>query len=271
MHGLDWRRDKWGRIARIVLKTGEQCAIRFPNRTTVVSRFLERYYPERYNKQVTYIPNGVPAMPDKPLNRLERFKLEPHKFVLYLGRIVPEKGCHYLIEAFRQLDTDMKLAIVGDARHATDYLDKVKELARGDDRIVFTGALYGEDKEEAFSNAYVFCLPSDLEGLPIVLLEAMGAGCCCLTSDIPELLEVIDPVRMGYEDPLPDEAPSPHGAVFAKGDVGSLAGQLRHLLDSPAVVRGLGDNAVQHVSAEYNWDRIAQQYEAVYEEVSGRG
>lgn len=267
LHGLDWKRGKWGRIAKAVLRLGEQCAIRFPNRTTVVSRFLERYYPEQYGKQVVYIPNGVSAIPHRPLDRLKRFDIEERKFILYLGRIVPEKGCHYLVPAFRGIDTDLKLLIVGDARHAGDYYDRVKALAGDDPRIVFAGALYGEEKEEAFSNAYAFCLPSDLEGLPIVLLEAMGSGQCCLTSDIPEVVEVIDPPRLGYDDSDPEAAPAPHGVTFKQGDIDDLREQLESLIHAPERVAELGANARNYAEMEYNWDRIAQQYEGVYQDV----
>jgi len=269
LHGLDWKRGKWGASAKKVLKLGEQCAIRFPNRTTVVSRFLERYYPETYGKEVTYIPNGIPPMSGRPMDKLKRFGLEEGKYILYLGRIVPEKGAHYLIPAFRELDTGMKLAIVGDARHAEGYLDEVKRLAGDDERIVFTGPLYGEEKEEAFSNAYLFCLPSDLEGLPIVLLEAMGMGRCCLTSNIPELEEVIDPPKYGYADPEPEDAPSPHGATFRRGDIEDLRAQLDRLIGDPKCVARLGANARRHAAIEYNWDRVAEQYEQVYLQVLG--
>jgi glycosyltransferase involved in cell wall biosynthesis len=184
--------------------------------------------------------------------------------------VVPEKGVPYLIDAFKQTKTDMKLAIVGGARHAEDYLERVKETASDDDRIVFTGPLYGEDKEEAYSNAYLFCLPSDLEGLPIVLLEAMGTGRCCLTSDIPELVEVIDPVRLGYTQADHEGAPSPHGVTFRQGDVGDLKAKLESLIDSPEEAARLGENARRHAQMEYDWDQIARQYAAVYEDLLRR-
>ncbi|GMW01917.1 MAG: glycogen synthase [Candidatus Hydrogenedentota bacterium] len=266
LHGLDYRRDKWGTVAKTVLRIGEWCALHFPNRTTVVSRFLERHYPEAYGKDVVYIPNGVPAIPHRPLQSLSKHGLEPGKYILYLGRIVPEKGAQYLVPAFRAVDTDMKLAIVGDARHAGEFYTTVRTLAEGDDRIVFTGALYGADKEEAFSNAYLFCLPSDLEGLPIVLLEAMGNGRCCLTSDIPEVVEVIDPPRLGYPDGDPEGNPAPHGVTFKKADLADLAAQLTKLIENPVETARLGESARNHVLREYNWDAIAQQYLNVYHE-----
>jgi glycosyltransferase involved in cell wall biosynthesis len=263
LHGLDWRRNKWGGLAKHVLRLGEWCALRFPHRTTVVSRFLERYYRERFGKEVCYIPNGVSHVQTRPLDRLRRFGLEQGRYILYLSRIVPEKGVHYLIPAFRALDTNMKLVVVGDARHAADYYSRVRTMAAGDARIVFTGPLYGEEKEEVYSNAYLFCLPSDVEGLPIVLLEAMGAGCCCLTSDIPELVEVVDPARLGYDQG--GAAPSgPYGETFVKGNVDDLREKLRSLIDAPERRADLGRRGRQHAVSAYSWDRIALQYEELY-------
>lgn len=269
VHGLDWRRAKWGPAARSLLKLGERTAIVFPNRTAVVSHFLERYYGEKYRRPVAYIPNGVPAIPRRPFDRLARFGLEPDRYVLYLSRIVPEKGSHYLVEAFRKVRTDLKLAVVGDARHADAYLDRVRGLAEGDDRIVFTGPLYGEEKEEAYTNARAFCLPSDLEGLPIVLLEAMGAGRCCLVSDIPEMVEVVDPERLGFACSYPDPEPGPYGRTFERGNVDDLARQLEDLLDHPDAVETLGAKAERHAAAEYSWDRITESFERLYMDALG--
>ena len=235
----------------------------------MVSHFLERYYTDKYRRPVAYIPNGVPLMPHRPFERLARFGLEPNRYVMYLSRIVPEKGSHYLVEAFRSVRTDMKLAVVGDARHAGDYLDRVRGLAQGDDRIVFTGPLYGEEKEEAYSNARIFCHPSDLEGLPIVLLEAMGNGRCCLVSDIPEMVEVVDPQRLGFACSYPEPEPGPYGRTFRQGDAGDLARQLQALLDDPEGIDALGSKARRHAAAEYSWDHITDAFEELYKEAMG--
>ena len=269
VQGLDWRRAKWGAVARFVLKVAERTAIWFPTRTAVVSRFLETYYTEKYRKPVTYIPNGVPEIPNRPFGALARFGLEPNRYFMYLSRLVPEKGSHYLVEAFRKVDTDMKLAVVGDARHMGDYYERVKRIAEGDDRIVFTGPLYGQEKEEAYSNAYVFCHPSDLEGLPLVLLEAMGNGRCCLVSDIPEMVEVVDPERLGFQSTFPGGPPSPHGHTFKQGNVDDLAAQIRHLIDHPELVAALGENARAHARSEYGWDHITTAFEQLYKEALG--
>lgn len=269
VQGLDWRREKWGGFARFVLKIAEGTASWFPNRTAVVSHFLEAYYGKHYRKPVTYVPNGMPAIPIRPFDKLARFGLEPNRYVLYLSRIVPEKGADILVEAFRKVDTDLKLAVVGDSRHAGEYFDRVKRLAQGDGRIVFTGPLYGEDKDEAYSNAYLFCHPSKLEGLPIVLLEAMGAGRCCLVSDIPEMVEVVDPERLGFSATASDAPAGPHGYTFRDGDPADLAKQLANLIQHPQDVAAMGDNACRYVRGEYNWDVIARAFERLYRDALG--
>lgn len=258
LHGLDWKRGKWGRVARLVLRAGEWCALRFPNRTTVVSRHLEQHYAEAGHR-VAWIPNGAPVMEPRPLEALRRFGLEPGRYLLYLGRFVPEKGSHALVEAFRELDTDLKLVMAGDARHAAGYFERVKAAAAGDERIVFTGPLYGAEKDEAFANAYAFCLPSDVEGMPLTLLEAMAAGRCCVASDIPEVASVLIPVT--EHEPL--------GVLFRAGEVADLRARLREVLDAPGRAAALGERARAHVRAAYDWDRIARQYEALYAEVLG--
>ncbi|HRK36650.1 MAG TPA: glycosyltransferase family 4 protein, partial [Candidatus Hydrogenedentes bacterium] len=218
-------------------------------------------------RKVTYIPNGVPEIESRPFDKLARFGIERDKYILYLSRIVPEKGSHYLVEAFRRVKTDMKLLIAGDSRHAAEYLDRVRGLAGNDERIIFAGPLYGEDKAEAYSNAYLFCLPSDLEGLPIVLLEAMGAGRCCLVSDIPEMVEVVDPHRLGYA-PSSEGAPDgPYGCTFKQGNIDDLAVSLQRLVDAQQDVRAMEPKARAYVAAEYSWDHIAASYEHVYETV----
>jgi len=166
---------------------------------------------------------------------------------------VPEKGCHTLIAAFRTLVTDMKLVIVGPPTHSESYEAKLRQLAKGDPRIVFAGARFGPQKDALFRDAYLFVLPSTIEGMALVLLEAMSFGAGCLCSDIPENLEVV-------------ETPSGQmvAATFATDDVGDLARQLDMLLNHPELVAQLGVQAREHVTASFNWDMIARQYESVY-------
>jgi glycosyltransferase involved in cell wall biosynthesis len=253
VHGLDWKREKWGTVASSVLKVGARAAIAFPQVTVVVSQTLKAHYKKHYGRDVTYIPNGV-NLPALRANKAAGDKLGFTKdgYILFLSRLVPEKGCHTLIEAFRKLDTDKRLVIVGSPSHSDDYARSLRELADGDSRIVFTGPLYENDKDAAYRNAYFFVLPSTIEGMALVLLEAMAYGKCCLCSDIDENIEVI-------EDKF--------GLSFATGDASDLQRKMELLLGNPATVKTLGEEAHRHVADEYDWSRIAQSYLAAYRDL----
>jgi glycosyltransferase involved in cell wall biosynthesis len=170
---------------------------------------------------------------------------------LFLSRIVPEKEVHTLVEAFKKIKTDLKLVIAGDATHTEAYLDKVKALAKNDKRIIFTGPLYGDDKIEAFSNARFFVLPSTIEGMPIVLLEAMSFGLCPLVSDIEENLDVI----------------KDYGFSFKVRNVNDLKKKLEYLIKNPNITNKKGKQCKGLVKTEYQWENIAKQTLKVYKEV----
>lgn len=262
VHGLDYLRGKWGRGASLVLRAGAWTSARCPHATIVVSRELERHYAEKYGRDTAYIPNGVAEPVARPVDKLARFGVAGQDYVLYLGRLVPEKGAHYLIEAFREAAPgDMKLLLAGGSSHSDSYLEELKRAASGDPRIVFTGPLYGEEKDEALSNAGLFVFPSDLEGMPIVLLEAMSFGLPVLASDIPENLEVI---RGADQEALG----GPVALTFARGDAGDLAEKMRGML-GPGDLAGLGERARRYVLAAYDWDSITERTLEVYRELAG--
>lgn len=247
-HGLEWKRDKWGSLGQSFFRLADYTAIYFPNRTTSVSKVQKSYYEKKFKKKVAYIPTGV--------NHVDRYKpdwileqgLVPGRYILFVARLVEEKGAHFLIDAFRRIDTDMKLVIAGDAAHADAYKALLKELGGSDPRILFPGFVTGRPLGELFSNTYVFCLPSTLEGLPIALLEAMSYGNCCLASDIPENLEALE--HYGY--------------TFKNRDTESLRCQLADLISCPEKVERIRNVAREHVLAHYSWDRIADQMESLY-------
>ena len=157
--------------------------------------------------------------------------INPGRYILFAARLVEEKGVHFLIEAFRRIETDMQLVIAGDAAHAEKYKAALRFLAGDDPRIIFTGFLTGEPLAELFSNAYIFCLPSTIEGLPVALLEAMNYGSCCLASDIPENLEALET----------------YGYTFRNRDVGDLHRVLESLIASPEKVSEKKEPALAHV------------------------
>lgn len=247
-HGLEWKRDKWGIIGTTFFKLADYTAVYFPDRTTSVSRVQKNYYKEKFGRDVIYIPTGVSNVELRKPGWILEQGIEPNRYILFAARLVEEKGAHFLIEAFRSLQTDMKLVIAGDAAHAEKYKAFLKEKAKGDNRIIFPGFVTGEPLEELFSNAYLFCLPSTLEGLPIALLEAMSYGNCCVASDIPENLEAI-------ED---------YGYIFRNRDTDDLRKVLEDLIKHPEKVEQKKEAAREYVLKNYSWDTITDQMEELY-------
>lgn len=259
VHGLDWKREKWRGFAKLALRAGVWTAVHFPHRTIAVSQNLRRHLVERYRRDVVYIPNGIPAATRRPADRIRRFGVSGDDYVLFLGRLVPEKGCHVLLEAFRDMDTRLKLLIVGGASHSDDYVAGLRRLAQGDPRIVFTGPLYAEEKDEAYTNARCFVLPSTLEGLPIVLLESLSYACPVLCSAIPENIEV-----------LADD-PAAYARTFPPGDAAGLRSRLSEVLADPGAARARAEAALRDRVPAYSWDRITDQVEAVYRDLVRAG
>ena len=250
IHGLDWQRAKWGGFATKFLQFGERCAAKYANEIIVLSDNVQQYFLDTYGRKTVFIPNGIERPEKRPACVIEEnYGLQANRYLLFLGRIVPEKCVHLLIEAYRTLDTDMPLVIAGGASHTGEYEASVRQQAEGDDRIIFTGFVQGVELEELFSNAYVYILPSDLEGMPISLLEAMSFGNCCLTSDIPECTEVCG-----------DKA-----FCFRKGNAEDLHNKLAYLLAHPEEVKRFQDTAQDYICAKYNWNDVTRQTLALYE------
>ncbi len=251
VHGLDHQRAKWGKFAAWYIRTGEQCAARWAHEIIVLSEGVQQYFLDTYGRRTVFIPNGVSRPKHRPAEEITRaYGLEKGEYILYLSRLVPEKGAAYLIDAFRALDTRKKLVIAGGASDSADYAEALRHRAGEDPRILFTGFVQGRVLEELYSNAYVYVLPSDLEGMPLSLLEAMSYGNCCLTSDIPECARVV-------ED---------HGVTFPRGDIQALGAKLALLCGDGALVRTYQENAADFICGKYNWDAVAQMTAALYGE-----
>lgn len=244
IHGLDWQRAKWGGFATRFLKYGEKNAAKYADEVIVLSKNVQKYFKDAYGRDTVYIPNGVDRPIKKGCAEIEKqFGLKPQSYILYLGRLVPEKGAHYLIDAYGKMSTDKKLVIAGGASHTSDYVNELKRLAGSNENIIFTDFVQGETLEELYSNAYIYCLPSDLEGMPLSLLEAMSYGCCCLTSDIPECTEVC----------------GEYAAYFKKGDAEDLKYKLAALLYDNAAVEEYKNGASDYICKKYNWDEVTRQ------------
>lgn len=246
VHGLDWQRQKWGRFASWVLKQCEGPAAHFPNQTIVVSKTLRDYFRDHHKCDAAYIPNGTHLPTPRPARKILPLGLTPGKYVLFVGRLVPEKGVHFLCEAFSRIDTDMTLALVGGLSFTQDYMDQLKRYEGP--RVKFLDYVYGEMLEELWSNAYLVVQPSILEGLSIALLEALSYGRCVLMSDIPENREVAEECAV----------------MFKTQDVDDLERHLRRLLANPEEVRGYESQARAHIGEHFSWDKVTASTESVY-------
>jgi glycosyltransferase involved in cell wall biosynthesis len=255
VHGLDWQREKWGAFAQGFLRFCEKPAARFPNKCIVVSKTLREYFAERHGLETVFIPNGT-LMPElKRPDKLRKLGLAEGRYILFVGRIVPEKGCHYLVEAFNQLDTDAKLVMVGGSSFSDGYVDTVKRLAEGNDRILFLDYVYGDLLDELWSNAYFVVQPSVLEGLSIALLEALSFGKCVVVSDIPENMEVVEDCAIS----------------FRSRDVTDLRDKMDQLLHDPTLVGSFEERCRRLIEENYSWEVVVSALEALYHEISDQG
>lgn len=250
VHGLDWQRDKWkGGFGAKYIKFGERVAVGLADEIIVLSRQMQTYFDHTYGRHTTFISNGVTRPEKAEAKKIrEQFGLEKDGYILFLGRIVPEKGLENLIKAYKAVDTEKKLVIAGSASDTQQFLQQLKQSAAEDPRILFTGFVQGRVLEELYSNAYVYVLPSLLEGMPLSLLEAMSYGNCCLTSDIPECTEVVE-----------DKA-----VTFQRNNVRDLIQKLQMLCDNRDLVERYKEEAADFVCGKYSWDETAQRTIALY-------
>lgn len=250
IHGLDWQREKWKKgFGAKFIHQGERNAVKYADEIVVLSRGVQEYFQKTYGRETKFIPNGV-SLPKARSAQLitEQYGVTKDSYILFLGRIVPEKGIQYLIQAFTKIKTEKKLVIAGGASDTDLFMDKLKDLAKGDERIVFTGFVQGQILDELYSNAYIYVLPSDLEGMPLSLLEAMSYGNCCLVSDIPECVEVVE-----------DKA-----LIFKKSDENDLKDKLQEACLNSQKVMELKKSASKFICEKYNWDEIVKQTLTLY-------
>lgn len=249
VHGLDHQRAKWGKFASTYIMLGEKCAVRFADEIIVLSEGVQKYFLDTYGRKTRFIPNGVnrPVLHEAEIIK-NKFGLEKDTYILFLGRLVPEKGLRYLIQAFKQVKTDKKLVIAGGSSDTDEFAGELWEMAKDDDRIIFTGFVQGQELDELYSNAYVYTLPSDLEGMPLSLLEAMSYGNCCLVSDIDECASVVE-----------DKA-----LIFKKSDVNDLKEKLQLACDQSKIVEQMKAEAADFICGKYNWDDVVKETLSLY-------
>ncbi len=254
VHRRDWAADKWRAPARLMLRLAERTAVRIADALISISDAVRDGLAADYVVASTVIPNAFTPPAARPLGRVAAtYGLKAGGYALFLGRLVPEKRPDWLIRAFRERPDrgdGLKLVIAGGASGSEGYVRKLHNLAGGDSRIVFTGEVGGSAKDEIFTNARLFVLPSRLEGHPLALLEAMGSGLACLVSDIPPLAKV---VRDGCD-----------GLLFRAGDYGDFKARLDELLDDPDRARELGRQARASAASRPDWDEVVRRTLEVY-------
>ena len=250
IHGIDWQREKWKNgFGSKFIRQGERNAVKYADEIIVLSKGVQNYFQETYGRKTHFIPNGV----NRPAIKIaeiitEKYGLTKDSYFLFLGRLVPEKGIRYLIEAFKDVKTDKKLVIAGGSSDTDSFMKELNELARDDERIIFTGFVQGRMLDELYSNAYIYTLPSDLEGMPLSLLEAMSYGNCCLVSDIPECAEVVE-----------DKA-----LVFNKSDVNDLRKKIQDASDHSEKVIKMKLKATDFICEKYNWNDVVEETMKLY-------
>ena len=244
VHGLDWQRAKWGGFGTKYLKFGEKIIAKYADEVIVLSKNMQQYFLDNYNRQTIYVPNGIPENKKIKAKEIkELYGLEEGSYILFLSRIVPEKGLHYLIDAYNQMNIDKKLVIAGATSNTNEYYNSIVEKAKENKNIIMTGFVSGTILNELYTNASVFILPSEIEGMPLVLLEAMSYDIPILASNIPENVEII-----GEEN------------TFRTQDVNNLKERLEEVLSLPEVPNIKKD--------KYDWDKISNQTLEIYKKGS---
>jgi glycosyltransferase involved in cell wall biosynthesis len=252
IHALDWQRKKWGRLASALLRMAELPAARFPDKVITISDALRSYLQGKFKRKVERVTPGVEAPVFREPRGIRDFGLEGEKYILYLGRLVPEKGCHYLISAFEGMETDLKLFVGGNGFFSDEYVERLH--SRSSSQIVFGGYVSEELKQELLTNAYLYVLPSELEGLPQSVVEALSYGRCVLVSDIPANLESCG--ECGY--------------TFRNKDVEDLRKKLTELIVNRELVKGDEEVGKEYVRRNFSWDRAADDLERLFNECLGR-
>jgi len=250
--GLDWRRAKWGGFATRYIRWCEGVAAQFADELVVDSHVVSDYYAQKHGRPGAYIPYGAYTKRISRTNVVERCGLRPKGYVLFVGRLTPEKNVHHLIEAFAASGVDLDLAIVGDDPFARDYVRQLKSTR--DPRIRFLGYVYGDDCLQLCAHAYLYVTASELEGTSPALLAAMGSGCCPLVNGIPENLETIGDA----------------GVAYVRNDVNDLRLRIEALAREPERVQRIGKAARRRVAQHYSWDGVTDALEQLYARVSRR-
>ena len=262
IHGLDWQRSKWEGFATRFLKFGEKMAAKHADEVIVLSKGVKEYFEDNYHRETVLISNGITETEHiLPQLITERFGLIGQDYILFLARLVPEKGVHTLLEAYEATGIRIPLVIAGGSSHSGEYEKKIKQTAEeinasGTGKVILTGFVQGHILKELYSNCIMYVLPSEIEGMPLSLLEAMSYGCLCITSDIPENTDVA----------------GIHGLSFQTGDVQSLTEILCDTVKNVDMIKQKQQYSKEvvknYVLGQYNWEEIVKRTLDCYEGIN---
>ena len=262
IHGLDWKRAKWGGFATRFLQFGEKMAAKYADSVIVLSKGVQQYFQETYNRDTILIPNGISKpVKMKPQIIKEKYSLQGEDYLLFLARLVPEKGAHTLLDAYEAAGISIPLVIAGGSSHSQEYVEEIRSKvaainAKNVGRVIMTGFVEGKELQELYSNCKLYILPSEIEGMPLSLLEAMSFGRLCLTSDIPENKDVI----------------CGHGLTFPVGDCEKLKESLLSIMKEYSQIRMREDFTEEKIEefilGKYNWDVIVKRTLECYEDIN---
>jgi glycosyltransferase involved in cell wall biosynthesis len=250
IHGQEWKGGKWGRRSRAYFKACEPVALDFAHGVIVNTMASRDYYQAAYGRTTTYIPNAVEMPGAQETGILRELGLSPRGYLLFVGRLVPEKGCHHLVAAHRALGLELPVVVIGEESHSAAYAALLK--ARAGPAFHFLGTAFGDRLTELYARSLIVVNPTERDAVSLVLLEAMAQGACVLTSDIPEMKEGLS--GCGYH--------------FRAGDPLDLARVLSRLLNDPAAIDAVREKARERVRMTYAWDPVTDQFEALYREVT---
>jgi len=253
--GLDSQRAKWGPAARAYLWCTERAAPVLADVAITDSRAVQALY-RTWGNETVFIPYGSELEEDDeaaPDDVLDELGLEPRRYVLFVGRLVPENNAHVLVDAFRGLDTDLRLAVVGDAPYAEQYQQRLR--SGGDARVVFAGYRFGAAYRRLLRDAAVVSVPTEVGGTHPVILEAMAAGACLVVNDHAPNVEVVGDAGVSYA-----------GAHGAEG----LRRALAALLADPAEMDRLRAAAAERARRLYSWEAVTDAYEQLARDLVAR-
>ncbi|MCC7522881.1 glycosyltransferase family 4 protein [Candidatus Uhrbacteria bacterium] len=250
-HNRDWFDSKWSKPAKLYLRFGEWCAVRFPHATIAVSHTIQVFCRTKFKKEVHYIPNGADMPGPQGTSELAAFGLEPNNYLLGVGRLLPRKAYDIAIEAYRRVPGDMPLVIVGEATHEGDYAEKLHALAAKDPRVRLLGYQSGQALKQLFAHCYAFVHPSQAEGLSVSIIEAMASAKVVIMSNIEENLELVDH----------------SGLAFETDNIDALRKAYELVLSDPEMVEQRGKRAREVARREYSWSRVIDKTDALFKDL----